>query len=142
MVVPMAERRTPEPAAREAGQKRREPGELKRLLMRALWDADQPMSANQIRELIGTDGPTPALTTVLTVLERMRIAGDLVRTPGQGQESLFAPAHSESEVAASSMVKALVGAGDRAGALVQFSGELSDTDAALLRQALARRTGS
>lgn len=119
-----------------AGTTRREPGALKRAVMRTLWDSPEPLSANEVRASLGREGTTPALTTVLTVLERLGASGEVVRHREGGQESRFEPARPESAATADAMLEALLSSHDRAGALLKFTGSLDSSDAALLRKAL------
>jgi predicted transcriptional regulator len=79
---------------------------------------------------------TPALTTALTVLERLRAKGQVLRTTADDGTARFEPAQTESSFVASSMLTALTDSRDRGAALLQFAGHLRDEDAALLRRAL------
>ena len=47
---------------------RRTRGALEAAVLRALWDTDRPLTARDVRELLDPGTGTPALTTVLTVL--------------------------------------------------------------------------
>lgn len=118
----------------------RDRGELEARVMAALWRHDGPLTAREIQAAI-TD-PSPAITTVLTVLERLRAKGRVVREDGSST-ILFAPAKSESEDAVEKMLHSLTATTDRNAALVRLAGNLDARDADTLRQALeARRSGS
>ena len=115
---------------------RRTRGELESAVLRALWTADAPMSA---RDILGTfddfDG-VPALTTVLTVLDRLRAKGRVTKSAAAGGGFVFEATESESRFAANAMLAALVGAADRSAALLRFAGDLDERDIAVLRKVL------
>ena len=116
---------------------RRSRGGLEAAVLRQLWRAEGPLSGGQIRA--GFDeAERPALTTVLTVLDRLADK-DLVVREGARGSVLFTAARSESEETATAMARALSGAEDRATALLQFAGELGEDDLAVLRRALKGR---
>ena len=118
----------------------RDRGELEARVMAALWRHDAALTAREIQAAI-TD-PTPAITTVLTVLERLRAKGRVVREEG-ASTIRFGAAKSESEDAVEKMLRSLTATADRQAALVQLAGNLDARDADTLRQALdARRAGS
>jgi predicted transcriptional regulator len=105
--------------------------------MRALWDADAPLSAGDIRHGFSDDeGGEPALTTILTILERLRAKGRVVKHELPEGGLRFEAAVPESRAAASAMISALLGSRDRSAALLRFAGDLDADDAALLRRAL------
>lgn len=115
---------------------RRERGALESAVMRALWQADQPISGREVRDRLADDGDDLALTTVLTVLARMEQKGTVIRTASDGGGVRFTASRSESESAVSSMVDALAAVTDRAAVLQRFTGSLSAADLEALRDAL------
>lgn len=118
----------------------RDRGELEARVMAALWQHDGPLTAREIQAAI-TD-PAPAITTVLTVLERLRGKGRVVREEGAAT-ILFSAAKTESEDAVEKMLLSLTATTDRNAALVRLAGNLDARDADTLRQALeARSSGS
>lgn len=118
----------------------RDRGELEAKVMAALWRHDAPLTAREIQAAISD--PTPAITTVLTILERLRTKGLVLREEATGSTYRFAAAKSESEDAVEKMLTSLTATEDRAAALVQLAGNLDARDADTLRQALeARRNG-
>lgn len=124
-----------------AGTSRRAHGALKNDVIEILLHADAPVTAKQIRD--GFPGPRrPALTTVMTVLERLRRAGDVDRSPGDDGELVFVAAGEESASAAHSMLDSLLRSRDRTGALLSFAGSLDEQDLAVLRTALREPRGS
>ena len=118
----------------------RDRGELEARVMAALWRHGEPLTAREIQAAISD--PTPAITTVLTILERLRTKGRVLREEAAGSTYRFTAAKSESEDAVEKMLTSLTATEDRAAALVQLAGNLDARDADTLRQALeARRTG-
>ena len=104
--------------------------------MRTLWEADAALSAREVLGRFEQD-EVPALTTVLTVLERLRAKGQVVRTSADDGTARFSPAQPEPSFVAANMLAALTDSGDRGAALLHFAGHLRDEDAELLRRALA-----
>lgn len=106
--------------------------------MRILWEQAEPIGAGQIRAEV--PGPSPAYTTVLTVLDRLEQKGQVVRSGDSPRRVRFRAARSGDEHASSAMVDALAVAQDREAALLRFAGTLTAEDAAVLRQAIIRRS--
>lgn len=121
---------------------RRTRGELESAVLHALWDAREPLSAREILGRFGESEGVPALTTVLTVLDRLRAKGRVAKTASPGGGVLFEATESESRYTADAMLAALVGAADRSAALLRFAGDLDERDIAVLRRALAPREGA
>ncbi|GAB3761170.1 BlaI/MecI/CopY family transcriptional regulator [Microlunatus parietis] len=115
----------------------RDRGELEAKVMAALWRHDRPLTAREIQAAIGD--PTPAITTVLTILERLRTKGRVLREETTGSTYRFTAAKSESEDAVEKMLTSLTATEDRAAALVQLAGNLDARDADTLRRALEAR---
>lgn len=113
---------------------RRERGSLERGVLEVLWAADAPVTSADVRAGF-PENDRPALTTLLTVLDRLEHKGLVVRT-GTPRAALFAASHSESESAAGEMARILERSGDRASALLRFAGSLRAADVDVLRQAL------
>lgn len=116
---------------------RRERGALESLVLRVLWHAEADLSAREVRESFD-EAERPALTTVLTVLDRLATKG-LVRRTAAGNGSRFGPRRSESEEIAAAMARTLDGSEDREGALLRFAGQLDADDVAALGRALDER---
>jgi predicted transcriptional regulator len=108
-------------------------GELEAAIMDALWDADEPLTGKDVVARI--PDPRPALTTVLTVLERLGQKG-LVTRSDEARSLTFAPARSRTDHAASLMSGALAATKDREAALLRFAGTLDGDDLTALRRAL------
>ena len=111
-------------------------GRLERAVMDCLWDRPEGLAASEVVELLEPD--PPALTTVLTVLDRLRAKG-LVTRQREGASYRHRPVRSREELAAEAMVDALTDTGDRSMVLSRFVAAVSDADAALLREALGTR---
>jgi predicted transcriptional regulator len=104
--------------------------------MEQLWAADGALTVREVHErLAGTRDL--AYTTVMTVLDR-RAKKKLTQRERDGKAWRYKAAAPREEMAADLMRDALDRAGDRREALVRFVGQVSDEEAALLRDALAR----
>ncbi|TKJ96832.1 CopY family transcriptional regulator [Plantibacter flavus] len=124
-----------------AGERLRGRGELENTVLRILWESDEALRVREIQERFPEK--QPAITTLLTVLERLRLKGSVLREADGPKGNRFAASTSESGYAADAMLSALTGVGDRSAALVHFAGDLDDDDVELLRSALdakARRS--
>ncbi|WP_022916622.1 BlaI/MecI/CopY family transcriptional regulator [Ruania albidiflava] len=113
---------------------RRARGELEAQVLGVLWEQSEPVSAGVIQEQL--PGPAAAYTTVLTVLDRLEKKGEVLRSGDSPRKVRFRAARSGDEHTSSTMIDALDGARDRQAALLQFAGNLSDGDVAVLQQAL------
>jgi len=115
----------------------RDRGQLEADVMRQLWAADGPLTAREIQAGFGDEAP--AVTTVLTVLDRLRRKG-LVRRSDARTNITFTAAQSESDHAVETMLQSLQATGDRQAVLLRFAGDLDSADAELLRRALDGRS--
>lgn len=111
-------------------------GELERAVVQVLWDAEAPLTARQVAELL--PGRELAVTTVLTVLSRLERKG-VVRRSRDGRAHSYEPVASRSEHTAALMQQALETSGDRDAALARFVGTVTPEDADALRRALESR---
>jgi predicted transcriptional regulator len=102
-------------------------------IMDILWQSEQALSARQI--LASFDDPAPAITTVTTVVERLRGKGwvSAVETP---RAKLYSTTRSREAHTAELMASALTTTDDRAAALLHFAGSLTDAERAVLRRAV------
>jgi predicted transcriptional regulator len=116
----------------EDARRRRAPGELENSVLAALWAADEPMTASEVRA--GLPGDL-AYTTVLTILTRLHEKGMLVRHR-DGRRHLYAPARDEATHTAERMRSLLESGADRAAVLSRFVSELSPEDERLLQRLL------
>jgi predicted transcriptional regulator len=115
-------------------------GELRTAVLRILWSADRPLTAKDIRASFGPAETLPAITTLLTVLERLGTSGLVDRAPSATGESVFSSSAPESEYTADAMLSALMNADDASAALLRFAGELDDGHLEILRTALDYRS--
>ena len=120
---------------------RRPYGELKHQILQMLGSTDVPLSARSIIDRWPGEGPAPVLTTVLTVLDRLRRAGVVERTV-EGQERRFALVPETAAASAESMLRALLASADRGGALMTFAGSLEADDLRVLRRAVGAADGA
>ena len=115
---------------------RRPRGALRGEILALLLASDRPRTATELRADFSGDGATPALATVLTVLERLRRSGEVVRGTTPGGELTFRAVRDASTSTAEAMLADLLRTQDRTGALLRFAGSLDDEDAEVLRRAL------
>lgn len=121
-----------------AGRRARAHGGLESAILEALRTLDRPLTGRELTTQVGT--PVPAVTTILTVLNRMESKGLVVKQPGDGA-MMFSAAQSSEENAAETMRAAFASASDREAVLLQFAGGLDGGDVDVLRRALdAQRT--
>ena len=106
-------------------------------MLQILWQAAGPLTARQIQERFDSSA-VPALTTILTVLDRLRVK-DLVDKATADRGYVFAASQSQSGYVAEAMRAALATAEDRSPALLQFAATLDDRDLDTLRRALGLR---
>ena len=104
-----------------AGKRSREPGELEAQVLRILRGFDGPVGARDIQALF--EEPRPAYTSLLTILDRLRVKGLVARE----------------EHASDAMLGVLGEVDDRRAVLLRFAGNLDDADVAFLRDALAAK---
>lgn len=112
---------------------RRARGELESGVLAALWAADGPLTARQLRQRLSGD---LAHTTVLTILSRLHHKGMLVRHR-EGRGYAYAPARDEASHTAERMYTLLEGGTDREAVLARFVSELSVEDEQLLQRLLS-----
>ncbi|TLP79478.1 BlaI/MecI/CopY family transcriptional regulator [Nesterenkonia sphaerica] len=107
-------------------------GELERSVMSLLWDSAQPLSANEVCELLDED---LAVTTVLTVLARLEKKG-MVRRERASRPHRYAAVASREEHTVEMLNEVLGTVPDREVVLARFIGSVSDSEAAALRRIL------
>ncbi|MCA5922187.1 BlaI/MecI/CopY family transcriptional regulator [Curtobacterium oceanosedimentum] len=120
-----------------AGQRSRPRGQLEQAVLDALRSADGGRTARQVLDAFPE--PRPAVTTVLTVLDRLRRKGQVEREQHDDAPLTFRAVHSRDEQTASLMSSALAASADREAALLQFTGSLASDDLEALRRALDAR---
>jgi len=109
-------------------------GELEADIMSILWQNSEPMTAKEVQAKFTLN--VPAITTLITVLDRMCAKGQVVKNSSGGRSQTFAAAQSRLDHVASTMTSALHSADDQVAALLHFAGSLSEEDRAFLRKAI------
>jgi predicted transcriptional regulator len=115
---------------------RRNPGELELTVLRILWSHGAALSARDVVSQFPEQHATPALTTVLTVLDRLAKKGSVTRSESGPRGAVFRASTPESAFTADAMVSALAVSSDRNAALLRFAGELDSRDIEVLRRAI------
>ncbi|MGW1807451.1 BlaI/MecI/CopY family transcriptional regulator [Streptomyces sp. NPDC002078] len=101
-------------------------------LLGLLQRAEGALTPGEVAERLGGE---LTYSSVVTILTRMHTKGLLGRTP-RGRAYAYAPVTDDAGLAARRMRTVLEERPDREAVLARFADELSDTDAALLRQLL------
>ncbi|HET9255022.1 MAG TPA: BlaI/MecI/CopY family transcriptional regulator [Pseudonocardiaceae bacterium] len=114
---------------------RRAAGELEAEVLAALWAADGPLTAAQVRETLGSG---LAYNTVQTILVRLYDKG-LIGRVADGRRHEYFPVKGAEELAAEQMQALLSRGRNRQAVLQRFVTSLSVEDARLLRAILGRR---
>lgn len=109
-------------------------GELESRIMDVVWSAERPLSVQDVADQV--DG-SPAYTTVITVIERLRAKG-WVQRHREGRAFRYQATSSRGQYTARLMGQLLHDSRDRPGALLSFAGQLDPADAQALRDALDR----
>ena len=111
-------------------------------MLQVLWDRPAPAAARDVlaalseRDGAGQGAPRElAITTVLTVLDRLRRKG-LVRRERSGRAHLYQASVSREAYVADLMLEALGQAPDRSAALTRFLGSVTPDDTDHMRRAL------
>ena len=111
-------------------------GELEQAIMELLWDANEPQTANQVRDtLANRQETTPAITTVLTVLGRLHKKGFVVKDNSHRPHE-FSAATSREEHTVQLLNDVLGSAVDKHAVLARFIGGIDSTDARAIQQLL------
>lgn len=116
-------------------RKLRQQGELESLVLEALWDADEPMTSNEVLESISHEGAL-ALTTVLTVLSRLTDKGLVERVPASSRGFLFSATSTREEFAANQLLEILENSENAALTLSHFAAGLSKKSLTALKKSL------
>ncbi len=111
-------------------------GELEAHILCILWDASGPLTAKEVQERFEEN--VPAITTLITVLDRMRIKGDVQKFSSGGRSNTFSASKSRIEHTTTAMTAALAESPDTAAALMHFAGSLSEEDRDFLRIAISQ----
>jgi predicted transcriptional regulator len=109
-------------------------GELERAVMDVLWNTPEPVAATRIVGELPREH-APAITTILTVLDRLGAKGFVTRAR-YGRAYRYSATTTRAELIATTMLEALGTTSDRRSALVHFAGSVSAEEKALLRELL------
>ena len=115
-------------------EKNRRPGELEAQVMSILWDSSTPLSGVEVQA--GLTASKPALTTVLTVLQRLSEKGMLNRVQTGGRGVKFEPTLSREEHSARALLNILQAESDAQLTLSHFVGALNAEQRETLMRAL------
>ena len=110
-------------------------GELESAVMAVLWDTPDGATAREVVDTL--PGPELAITTVLTVLDRLQHKGMVSRTK-DGRAHRYAATHSRAEFLSGLMADALERSDDRGAVLARFVGSMAADDTDLLRSLLRK----
>ena len=111
-------------------------GELEGAVMAVLWDAPQGATAREVLDAL--PGPELAITTVLTVLDRLQRKG-MVAREREGRAHRYAATHSRADFLSGLMADALDSSDDRGAVLARFIGTIGAGDTDVLRDLLRNR---
>jgi len=130
-------------SAEDRSRGRRRHGALREEVLGLLVHASKPLTGRQVVEALTTDGEsTPALTTVLTVLDRLHRTGEVDKYRSETGDLLFAATRHEPQVVAGDMLDALLRSNDRTGALLSFAGGLTTKDLEALTKVVGAPRGT
>ncbi|MFC5930176.1 BlaI/MecI/CopY family transcriptional regulator [Cryobacterium melibiosiphilum] len=121
-------------------------GVLERLIMDILWDSTEPLSANELRDLLlnpeasAASKKPLATTTILTVLSRLEIKG-FVSRDRSNRPHVYTYAMSRADHTAELMHQVLGTVPDRTAVLARFIGDVSPQEAETMRQLLGAPAG-
>lgn len=113
----------------------RQRGQLEADILDVLWGASEPLTVKAVQERFPE--PRPAITTLITVLERLRIKGSVDRRAAAGRSFEYFASQSKLDQANSSIHLALDSVEDRHAALMLLAGSLTEKDRDVLASALA-----
>jgi predicted transcriptional regulator len=113
----------------------RQQGELEQLVLDVLWDADEPLTSNEILSLCSAESDL-ALTTILTVLTRLADKELVVRTGGLGRSNLFNAATSREEHTARQLLELINDSSNPALTLSHFTAGLNKKTITALKKIL------
>ncbi|MEN9751448.1 MAG: hypothetical protein RLZZ600_495 [Actinomycetota bacterium] len=116
----------------------RQRGQLEADILDVLWNSPDALTVKAIQDQFPQ--PQPAVTTLITVLERLRTKGSVDRRAAGGRSFEYFASRSRLDQANESIHLALANAGDRQAALMLLAGSLTEADRSLLAKALASQT--
>ncbi|UNZ18112.1 BlaI/MecI/CopY family transcriptional regulator [Streptomyces sp. 891-h] len=120
-------------AGQEPGRRRGQ-GQLEAMVLTALHEAEEPVTAAWVRDRMGGG---LAYTTVITILSRLLAKGAVTRKKA-GRSFVWTPAADAAGLAANRMRQMLDKESDRGTVLTRFVSGLTGEDEQLLRDLLAK----
>lgn len=109
-------------------------GELENSVLNVLWNAETPLTSNQVLDAINIHDDL-ALTTILTVLTRLQDKG-LVTREAAGRTGLFSAAQTRDEHVARLLLEVLSSTDNPGLAMSHFAKGLNKDAAAALKKSL------
>lgn len=113
-------------------------GQLEGAVMAVLWERPDGATGREVLQAL--PGAPLAITTVLTVLERLQHK-DMVQRHRDGRAHRYFAAQSREDFLSELMAEALGQSEDRGAVLARFVGRMHDDDTEHLRSLLRRRRG-
>ncbi|WP_105565905.1 BlaI/MecI/CopY family transcriptional regulator [Microbacterium halophytorum] len=111
-------------------------GDLERAVMDVVWDADDSLTAYDVKDALEAQGRDLAATTLLTVLSRLDKKG-FVTSDRSARPHRYQPVGTREAHMAELMHEVLGETADRSAVLARFIGGVSAEDQATLRNLLA-----
>lgn len=109
-------------------------GELEAVVMQKMWARDEPASVRDIVDELGGERDL-AYTTIMTVMDNLHRKQMLTRQK-QGRAYSYDVAVAQAEYSAALIAAVVEDSADRTTALVQFMGQLDESELARIRDAL------
>ncbi len=113
-------------------------GELEGAVMAVLWERPDGATGREVLEAL--PGAPLAITTVLTVLDRLQ-RKEMVERQREGRAHRYFAAQSREDFLSELMAEALGQSDDRGAVLARFVGRMQEDDTDQLRSLLRRRRG-
>lgn len=113
----------------------RQQGELENLVLDVLWDADRPLTSNEVLAECNADSDL-ALTTILTVLARLVDKELVERKIGDGRSHHFTATSTREEHTARQLLELVNDSSNQALTLSHFTAGLSKKSVAALKKLL------
>lgn len=116
-------------------KRNRQQGELEAQVLDVLWSKKKPLTSGEILDAINKNDEL-ALTTVLTVLSRLKDKGLVEREPGKGRSFVFSATQSKAEHTANMMLSLVAESNNPALAFSYFANGLTAAQLKALRKGL------
>ena len=113
----------------------RQQGELENLVLEILWDADRPLTSNEVLARCNVESDL-ALTTILTVLSRLIDKELVIRSSGDGRSHVFSTTSTREEHTAAQLLELINDSNDLTLTLSHFTAGLNKKSIAALKKLL------